>query len=230
MFYDPKKKGKIILTHYWIVLLIVGGILYMLYTKLDQHARYCTTILPPFYHHDCGLNHHVCRLMQQHFWWFNSLNMFKLCLTSIFWEIEVIEAAFSWHFLRYFPCFRYPTRIYTVKKDCGVPAQPPVGWADGVATKGASWVSAGWATDAADFTAQDLQLGFQIWIQQYQIRIYQQLVYLWLKHTPLGFHHQRSEFEINYLTKGHWFGSVSKPCTPVVHIKIAGLKWMWITH
>ena len=54
-------------------------------------------------------------------------------------------------------------RIYTVKKDCGVPAQPPVGWADGVATKGASWVSAGWATDAADFTAQDLQLGFQIW-------------------------------------------------------------------
>lgn len=41
-------------------------------------------------------------------------------------------------------------------KDCGVPAQPPVGWADGVATKGASWVSAGWATDAADFTAQDL--------------------------------------------------------------------------
>jgi len=51
------------------------------------------------------------------------------------------------------------------------------------------------------FTHQDL--GSTPLIQQYQIRIYQQLVYLWLKLTPLGFHHQRSEFEISYLTKGH---------------------------
>lgn len=42
-------------------------------------------------------------------------------------------------------------------KDCGVPAQPPVGWADGASVLGASWVSAGWATDAADFSAEDLR-------------------------------------------------------------------------
>ena len=41
-------------------------------------------------------------------------------------------------------------------KDCGVPAQPPVGWADGVQTLDDQWVNAGWATDAADFTATDL--------------------------------------------------------------------------
>ena len=44
-------------------------------------------------------------------------------------------------------------------QDCGVPAQPPVGWADGVQTLDDQWVNAGWATDAADFTATDLRPG-----------------------------------------------------------------------
>lgn len=41
-------------------------------------------------------------------------------------------------------------------KECGVAAVPPVGWADGVESLDGSWVSAGWATDAQDFSTAEL--------------------------------------------------------------------------
>ena len=118
--------------------------------------------------------------MQQHFWWFKwdyNWDINALQLGYIFgiytWDIYIyiyivrdmmrsIFHAFSTVFPNRFPMLSIPRKGGEFQ-DCGVPAQPPVGWAEGVATKGAQWVSAGWATDAADFTAQDLRLGWKPW-------------------------------------------------------------------
>lgn len=84
---------------------------------------------------------------------------FFIYLFRLFMQIRYHICMITCASVQYYTCASPGSACPSSSQDCGVAAEPPIGWSDGVQTLDDGWVDAGWATSASDFTATELRRG-----------------------------------------------------------------------